>query len=62
MSFVENLHNEVNASLTAPDIIKRFQAEGAEAWPMTRTEFEKTLAEDTAKWAQLAKQTGIKAE
>ena len=62
MSFVENLHNEVNASLTAPDIIKRFQAEGAEAWPMTRTEFEKTLAEDTAKWAQLAKLTGIKAE
>jgi len=29
---------------------------------MSRPEFERLLADDSAKWAQLAKQTGIKAE
>ncbi|MEI6769085.1 MAG: tripartite tricarboxylate transporter substrate-binding protein, partial [Betaproteobacteria bacterium] len=60
--FVDMVHKEVNASLSSPEMIKRFSAEGAEAWPMSRQEFERLLADDSAKWAQLAKQTGIKAE
>jgi len=61
-SFVDWVHREVNASLSSPDMVKRFAAEGAEAWPMSRVDFEHLLAEDSAKWSQLAKQTGIKAE
>ncbi len=61
-AFVDLVHKEVNASLASPEMVKRFAAEGAEAWPMSRAEFERLLADDSSKWAQLAKQTGIKAE
>ena len=59
---VEFWHREVNAVLASSEIKTRLASEGAEATPVGRTEFEKLLSEDTAKWAQLAKLTGIKAE
>ncbi len=55
-------HREVNAVLASNEIKNRLASEGAEATPVGRAEFEKLLSEDTAKWAQLAKLTGIKAE
>jgi len=59
---LEFWHREVNAVLASSEIKTRLASEGAEATPVGRTEFEKLLSEDTAKWAQLAKLTGIKAE
>ena len=62
MPLVDALHREVNAVLTTPEMHQRFASEGAEAMPLKRSELEKLIADDTVKWAQLAKQTGIKAE
>jgi tripartite-type tricarboxylate transporter receptor subunit TctC len=61
-ALVEYWHREVNAVLASSEIKTRLASEGAEALPVGRAEFEKLLSEDTAKWAQLAKLTGIKAE
>ena len=49
----------------APDVLvitDLVVGEGAEAMPLKRSELDKLIADDTVKWAQLAKQTGIKAE
>lgn len=61
-AWVEFWHREINAVLGSADIKTRLANEGAQATPVGRAEFEKLLSEDTAKWAQLAKLTGIKAE
>ena len=62
MHLVDALHREVNAVLATPEMHQRFASGGAEAMPLKRSELEKLIADDTVKWAQLAKQTGIKAE
>jgi tripartite-type tricarboxylate transporter receptor subunit TctC len=59
---VDQLHQAINASLASPDIKKRFDNEGAEVMPMTRANFKKFMADETSKWAKVAKETGIKAE
>jgi tripartite-type tricarboxylate transporter receptor subunit TctC len=59
---VDQLHQAINASLASPDIKKRFDNEGAEVMPMTRANFKKFMADETNKWAKVAKETGIKAE
>ena len=61
-ALVEFWHREVNTVLASSEIKSRLASEGAEPMPVGRAEFEKLLSEDTAKWAQLAKLTGIKAE
>jgi tripartite-type tricarboxylate transporter receptor subunit TctC len=62
VAIVDNYRREVNAVLTDPEVKKRFANEGAESTPMSRAEFEKYMAAETAKWAKVAKQTGIKPE
>ncbi len=59
---VNQLHQAINASLTSPDIKKRFDGEGAETMPMTRDSFKKFMVDETNKWAKVARETGIKAE
>jgi len=59
---VDQLHQAINASLASPDIKKRFDNEGAEVMPMTRANFKKFMADETSKWAKVARETGIKAE
>ena len=56
------IHQATNASLTTSNIQNRFTNEGAEIAPMSRSDFEKFLTEETAKWAKVAKQTNIKQE
>jgi tripartite-type tricarboxylate transporter receptor subunit TctC len=41
---------------------KRFQLEGAEALRMAPRDFGAHIAAETAKWTQVVKQAGIKAE
>ncbi len=62
MNIVDQLHQAINASLASADIKKRFDNEGAEAIPMTRANFKKFMADETNKWAKVARETGIKAE
>ena len=62
VSLVDRLNREANAALAEPDMKKRFAGEGADPMPMSRPEFEKLMAEETAKWAKVALETGIKIE
>ena len=59
-ALVETLNKEVNAVLTSPDIKKRLAGEGAEPTPMSRADFAKLMAEETQRWAAIARQTSIK--
>jgi tripartite-type tricarboxylate transporter receptor subunit TctC len=61
-AIVEQLHRETNAVLTDPEIKKRFASEGADAMPMSISEFEKFFSGETSKWAKVARETGIKPE
>jgi tripartite-type tricarboxylate transporter receptor subunit TctC len=61
-SVVDKLNREANAALADPDMKKRFASEGADPMPMSRAEFEKFMSEETAKWAKVARETGIKIE
>ncbi len=62
ISVVDKLNRETNAALAEPDMKKRFAGEGADPLPMSRAEFEKLMAEETTKWAKVARDTGIKIE
>ena len=62
INLVDRLNREANAALAEPDMKKRFANEGADPLPMSRAEFEKLMAEETAKWAKVARETGIKIE
>lgn len=61
-SVIDRWNREVNSSLAEPEMKKRFASEGADPMPMSRTEFEKFMAEETAKWGKVARETGIKVE
>ena len=61
-SVVDRFNREANAALAEPDMKKRFASEGADPMPMSRAEFEKFMSEETAKWAKVARETGIKIE
>ncbi len=62
INVVDRLNREANAALAETDMKKRFAGEGADPMPMSRAEFEKFMAEETAKWAKVARETGIKIE
>ena len=62
INLVDRLNREANAALAEPDMKKRFANEGADPLPMSRAEFEKLMSEETAKWAKVARDTGIKIE
>jgi tripartite-type tricarboxylate transporter receptor subunit TctC len=62
ISVVDKLNREANAALAEADMKKRFASEGADPMPMSRAEFEKFMSEETAKWAKVARETGIKIE
>ena len=61
-TLVDRLNRESNAALSEPDMKKRFASEGADPMPMSRTDFEKFMTDETAKWAKVARETGIKIE
>ncbi len=59
---VARLNAEFAKALAIPEIRERLMAQGAEPRPMTSVQFAEFLRGDTAKWTQLAKETGIKLE
>jgi len=61
-AIVERLHAELSAILTSAETKRRFEAEGAEAVPMSPDEFGRFIQAETAKWARVVKEAGIRAE
>ncbi len=59
---VARLNAEFAKALAIPEIRERLMAQGAEPRSMSSAQFAEFLRGDSAKWAQLAKETGIKLE
>jgi tripartite-type tricarboxylate transporter receptor subunit TctC len=59
---LERLQKDVAAVVDSAEMKKRFEVEGAEALHMNPREFGALIAAETAKWTQVVKQAGIKAE
>ena len=59
---VAKLNSDINTILREPEMAKRLTAEAAEPVIATPDAFGKLIASDIAKWGQIAKQAGIKAE
>ena len=59
---LERLHKELAVILASGETQKRFQTEGAEAVHMNPEEFGRFIAAETAKWARVVKEAGIRAE
>lgn len=62
VAVVNRLHKEVNAILAMPDIQKKLESQGAETLTMTQAAFGKHIRTETAKWAKVVKEAGIKAD
>jgi tripartite-type tricarboxylate transporter receptor subunit TctC len=60
--WVQQLHADVNAVLSSPEMRQRLSSEGADVAPMSRDEFTRMISEDMQRWGQVALTTGIKTE
>lgn len=56
------LHKEIASTLTDPAVRERILAQGSVIVGSTPQEFETHIKTDLAKWAKVAKETGIKAD
>ena len=61
-SVVDRLHKEITAVQADDQVVKQFEAEGAEVVRMSPPELGAYLAKETAKWEKVVKATGMKAE
>ncbi len=61
-AIVKRLHQELSVILTSAETQKRFASEGAETVQMAPAEFGKFVVAETAKWARVVKEAGIRAE
>ncbi len=59
---VERLHKELSVILASAETKKRFETEGGEAAQMAPEEFGRFISAETAKWAKVVKEAGIRAE
>ena len=59
---IERLHKELSVILASAETKKRFETEGGEAAQMSPEEFGRFIVSETAKWAKVVKETGIKPE
>ena len=61
-AIIGRLHKELTVVLASAETKKRFESEGSEAAKMAPEEFGRFIAAETAKWAKVVKEAGIKAE
>ena len=61
-AITERLHRELSAVVASAETKKRFEAEGADPLSMAPEEFARFIARETAKWAQVVKSAGIRAD
>ncbi len=59
---IDKLHNELSIILASGETKKRFESEGGEAVQMSSDDFGKFIVSETAKWAKVVKEAGIKPE
>jgi tripartite-type tricarboxylate transporter receptor subunit TctC len=59
---IERLHRELSVILATSETKKRFETEGGEAVQMSPDDFGKFIVSETAKWAKVVKEAGIKPE
>ncbi len=59
---INKLHEELVVILKTAETKKRFESEGGEAVPMSPEEFGRFIVSETAKWAKVVKEAGIKPE
>ncbi|MGH8619230.1 MAG: tripartite tricarboxylate transporter substrate binding protein [Burkholderiales bacterium] len=59
---IKRLNNELSGILKSAETQKRFESEGSEALQMGPEQFGKYIAAETAKWARVVKEAGIKPE
>ena len=59
---IDRLHGELSAVLATSETRKRFETEGGEAVQMSSEDFGKFIVSETAKWAKVVKEAGIKPE
>jgi tripartite-type tricarboxylate transporter receptor subunit TctC len=59
---VDRLHKELSVVLTSPETQKRFMDEGAEVAQTAPADFGSFIAAETAKWARVVKEAGVRAE
>src|SRR5262249_52126231 len=59
---VERLNAELVRIMRAPDLQERFAATGTEPRTSTPEEFGEYLRQETAKWAKVVKEAGLKAD
>jgi tripartite-type tricarboxylate transporter receptor subunit TctC len=60
LQIVETLNKEINVALASPVMAARFSDLGAAVFPGSATQFGKSLAGETEKWAKVVKFAGIK--
>ncbi len=61
-TIVDRLHKELSVILTSAETQKQFTTQGAEVDEVGPAEFGRYIASETAKWARVVKEAGIKAE
>ncbi len=61
-AIVKQVHAEVATILASAEIQKKLESQGAEVVNMSSAEFSKFIRTETAKWAKVVKEAGIKAE
>jgi tripartite-type tricarboxylate transporter receptor subunit TctC len=59
---IDRLHQELSVILRTAETKKRFESEGGEAVLMSPEEFGRFIVAETAKWAKVVKEAGIKPE
>ena len=59
---LERLRREIAAVMQEPETTKRLQADSAEPMNLTPAEFRKLIHDEVKKWADIAKQAGIRVE
>jgi tripartite-type tricarboxylate transporter receptor subunit TctC len=59
---IDRLHAEIVKAMKSDEVLSRLTAEGAEVVASSPQEFTAKIRADVAKWAQVIKAAGIKAE
>jgi tripartite-type tricarboxylate transporter receptor subunit TctC len=59
---VDALYRDVQRAIASPDVREKLAAQGAEPSTLTPEEFSRFLAEDTRRWTEIIRASGIKVE
>jgi tripartite-type tricarboxylate transporter receptor subunit TctC len=59
---IDKMQTEVKKALSAPDLLKRFADQGAEAGGIPAVDFQKMIRSETQRWGQLIKTAGVQPE